>query len=48
MVIGASRETPVKYLERIKGYSSKEMTRSTAQLKCLFTNAHCRNNKQED
>ena len=32
-VIGANRETPVKYLKGIKGCSSKKVTRTTAQLK---------------
>lgn len=48
MVIGANRETPVKHLKRIKGYSSKRVTRSRAQLKWLYTNAHSTNNKQEE
>ena len=38
----------VKYLRRIKGCSSKRVTQPTAQLKCLFTNAHNMGNKQEE
>lgn len=45
MVIGANRETPVKHLKRIKGYSSKRVTRSRAQLKWLYTNAHSTNRR---
>ncbi|PKU43994.1 hypothetical protein llap_5713 [Limosa lapponica baueri] len=45
-VIGAKRETPVKYLKAIKEDSSKKVTRSTAQLKCLYTIAHSMDNKQ--
>ena len=47
-VIGANRETPVKYLKGIKGCSSKKVTRPTAQLKCLHTNARSMGNKQEE
>ena len=47
-VIGANRETPVKYLKGMKGCSSKKVTRLTAQLKCLYTNAHSMGNKQEE
>ena len=47
-VIGANRETPVKYLKGIKVCSSKKVTRLTAQLKCLYTNARSMGNKQEE
>ncbi|KAK4826217.1 hypothetical protein QYF61_006161 [Mycteria americana] len=47
-VIGSNRETPVKYLKRIKGCSSKKVTWLTAQLKCLYTNAGSMGNKQEE
>ena len=47
-VIGANRETPVKYLSGIKGCSSKKVTRLTAQLTCLYTNARSMGNKQEE
>ena len=47
-VIGANRETPVKYLKGIKGCSSKKVPRPTAELKCLYTNAHSMGNKQEE
>jgi len=47
-VIGANRETPVKYLHGIKGCSSRKVTQLTAQLKCLYTNAHSRDNKHEE
>jgi len=46
-VIGANRETPVKYLKGIKGCSSRKVTPPTAQLKCLYTNAHSMGNNQE-
>jgi len=47
-VIGAKRESPVKHLKGIKGCSCEEVTRPTAQLKCLYTNAHSMGNKQEE
>ena len=47
-VTGANRETAVKYLKGIKGCSSKKVTRPTAQLKCLYTNARSMGNKQEE
>ena len=47
-VIGANRETPGKYLKGIKECSSKKVTRPTAQLKCLYTNARSMGNKQEE
>ena len=47
-VIGANRETAVKYLKGIKVCSSKKVTQPTAQLKCLYTNAHSMGNKQEE
>ncbi|KAK4820817.1 hypothetical protein QYF61_007211 [Mycteria americana] len=47
-LIGAKRETPVKYLKAHKGCSSMKETWTTAQLKCLYTNAHSMGNKQEE
>ena len=47
-VIGANRETPVKYLKGIKRCSSKKVTWPTAQLKCLYTNACSMGNKPEE
>jgi len=38
----------VKYLKGIKGCSSKKVTRPTAQMKCLYTDAHSMGNKQEE
>ncbi|KAK4805648.1 hypothetical protein QYF61_022406 [Mycteria americana] len=46
-VIGAKRETPVKYLKGIEACSSEKVTQPTAQLKCLYTNARSMGNKQE-
>ncbi|XP_063184980.1 WD repeat-containing protein 64-like [Chroicocephalus ridibundus] len=47
-VIGAKRDTAVKYPKGINGCFSKNVTRPTAQLKCLYTNAHSMDNEQED
>ena len=47
-VIGGSRETPVQYLRGIQVCSSKKVTRPTAQLKCLYTDARSMGNKQEE
>ncbi|KAK4811067.1 hypothetical protein QYF61_016353 [Mycteria americana] len=46
--IGAKRETPVKHLKAHKGCSSMKETRTTTQLKCLYTNARSMGNKQEE
>ena len=46
-VTGANRETPVKYLKGIKVCSSEKVTRLTAELKYLYTDAHSMGNKQE-
>ncbi|KAK4829760.1 hypothetical protein QYF61_006484 [Mycteria americana] len=46
--IGAQREMPVKRLKAHKGCSSMKGTRTTAQLKCLYTNAGSMGNKQEE
>ncbi|KAK4815580.1 hypothetical protein QYF61_004097 [Mycteria americana] len=46
--IGAKRETPVKRLKAHKGCSSMKETRTTAQLKCLYTNARNMGDKQEE
>ncbi|KAK4821278.1 hypothetical protein QYF61_017642 [Mycteria americana] len=45
---GAKRETPVKCLKARKGSSSMKEARTTAQLKCLYTNARSMGNKQEE
>ncbi|KAK4831181.1 LOW QUALITY PROTEIN: hypothetical protein QYF61_015913 [Mycteria americana] len=45
---GAQRETPMKCLKARMGCSSMKETRTTAQLKCLYTNAHSMGNKQEE
>ncbi|KAK4806160.1 hypothetical protein QYF61_001083 [Mycteria americana] len=45
---GAKRETPVKCLKARKGCSSMKEARTTAQLKCLYTNARSMGNKQEE
>ncbi|KAK4815791.1 hypothetical protein QYF61_007231 [Mycteria americana] len=45
---GAKRETPVKRLKARKGCSSMKEARTTAQLKCLYTNARSMGNKQEE
>ncbi|KAK4813827.1 hypothetical protein QYF61_001831 [Mycteria americana] len=39
---------PVKHLKAHKGCSSMKETRTTAQLKCLYTNARSMGNKQEE
>ncbi|KAK4816201.1 hypothetical protein QYF61_012666 [Mycteria americana] len=39
---------PVKHLKAHKGCSSMKETRTTAQLKCLYTNAHSMGHKQEE
>ncbi|KAK4805887.1 hypothetical protein QYF61_025754 [Mycteria americana] len=46
--IGAKKETPVKPLKAQKGCSSVKETRTTAQLKCLYTIARSVGNKQEE
>ncbi|KAK4829727.1 hypothetical protein QYF61_006188 [Mycteria americana] len=46
--IGAKWETPVKRLKAYKECSSMKETRTTAQLKCLYTNARSMGNKQEE
>jgi len=38
----------VKYLKGVKGCSSEKVTQLTAQLKCLYTNAHSLGNKLEE
>lgn len=38
-VIGANRETPVKYLKGIKQCSSKKVTQLTVHLRSLYTSA---------
>ena len=38
----------MKYLKGIKECSSKKVTWLTAQLECLYTNAHSTGNKQEE
>ncbi|KAK4830603.1 hypothetical protein QYF61_012029 [Mycteria americana] len=46
--IGAKREMPVKRLKAHKGCSSMKETRTTAHLKCLYTNARSMGNKKEE
>ncbi|KAK4825626.1 hypothetical protein QYF61_001306 [Mycteria americana] len=46
--VGAQRETPVKQVKAHKGCSSMKETRTTAQLKCLYTNAGSMGIKQEE
>ncbi|KAK4806851.1 hypothetical protein QYF61_012572 [Mycteria americana] len=46
--IGSKREAPVKRLKAHKGCSSMKETQTTAQLKCLYTNARSMGNKQEE
>lgn len=46
-MLGTNREIPMKHLEGIKACSSKKVTQSIAQLKCLYTNACSMSNKQE-
>ena len=43
-----NREAEGKYSEGLKELSSKKATRPTAQLKCLYMNAHSSGNKQEE
>ncbi|KAK4810956.1 hypothetical protein QYF61_013364, partial [Mycteria americana] len=45
---GAKREMPVKRLKARRGCSSMKETWTTAQLKCLYTNARSMGNKQEE
>lgn len=45
---GGNRETQGKYFKGIKELSSRKMTRSAAQLKCLYTNTRSLGNKQEE
>ncbi|KAK4823010.1 hypothetical protein QYF61_024812 [Mycteria americana] len=45
---GAQREMPVKRLKARKGCSSMKETRTTAQLKCLYTNARSMGTQQEE
>ena len=47
-LVGANKETSVKHLKGNKGCSSKKVTRLTAQMKCLYTNARSMGNKQEE
>ena len=47
-LLGTNRETSVKCLKGIRVCSSKKASRSIAQLKCLYTNAHSMGNKQEE
>lgn len=43
-----NRETKGKYFKEIKRKSSKKVTRSTAQLKCLYMNTNSLGNKQKE
>jgi len=47
-VVGANREASVKHPKGNKGCSSVQVTRPTAQMKCLYTNACSMENKQEE
>jgi len=47
-VVGANRETSVIHLKGTEWCSSKKVTQPTAQLKCLYTNAHSMGKKQEE
>ncbi|GAB0203506.1 interleukin-6 receptor subunit beta [Grus japonensis] len=46
-VIGANRETPVKYLKGIPATPATKSASSGAQLKCLYANTRSMGNKQE-
>ncbi|PKU38486.1 nipped-b-like protein [Limosa lapponica baueri] len=45
LLVQVNKETPVRNL---KGCSPKKVAQPTAQLKCLYTNAHSMGNKQEE
>ncbi|GAB0181485.1 hypothetical protein GRJ2_000613800 [Grus japonensis] len=47
-VIGANRETLVKYLKGIPATPASQSASSEAQLKCLYANDHSMGNKQEE
>ena len=47
-VVGANKETFVKHPKGNKGCSTKKATWPTAQMKCLYVNAHSMGNKQEE
>jgi len=47
-VVGANKEDSVKHPKGNKGCSSVRVTRPTAQMKCLYRNALCMGNKQEE
>jgi len=47
-VSGANKKIPMKHLKGKKGCSAMKVTRPTAQMKCLCTNASSMGNKQEE
>jgi len=47
-VSGANKKIPMKHLKGKKECSAMKVTRPTAQMKCLYTNAHSMGNKQEE
>ena len=47
-VSGANKKIPMKRLKGKKGCSAMKVTRPTAQMKCLYTNARSMGNKQEE
>ena len=47
-VEGSNKEASVKHPKGKKGCSSVKVTRPTAQMKCLYTNARSMGNRQEE
>lgn len=47
-VLGTNRGTPVKCLKGIRVCTSKKVTESIAQMKCLYANGRIMGNKQEE
>ena len=47
-VSGANKKKPMKHLKGKQGCSAMKVTRPTAQMKCLYTNACSMRNKQEE
>jgi len=47
-VSGANKKIPMKHLKGKKECSAMKVTRPTAQMKCLYTNACSMGNKQEE
>jgi len=46
--VGANKEASVKHSKGNKGGSPVKVTRPTAQMKCLYTNARSMGNKEEE